>query len=160
MASCACTLISRRVSAFVSRGAHMPCSRRARSDADTNGGQRLLCLSEFHAQTEAQAVLTVLQRARDDELQAHSLLLLGGTDGSLASLRPLDAAVHRRLLLLHGQIARNVQQFAGLNPRAFRCVRGSAHAAVRLWPRGLTPPPQRGAQRQRAAEGPARRHAP
>ena len=41
-------------------------------------------------------------------------------DGSLSSLTYVDDAVSKRLHLLQGQLARNVQHVAGLNPKAFR----------------------------------------
>src|SRR6266404_4103709 len=45
---------------------------------------------------------------------------LGHPDGSLTALVPVDEATFKRLHLLQGQITRNVQHAAGLNPRAFR----------------------------------------
>lgn len=47
---------------------------------------------------------------------------LGSTDGSLSSLTPVDESVFKRLQLLQGQLTRNIQHFAGLNPKAFRFV--------------------------------------
>ena len=44
----------------------------------------------------------------------------GHPDGSLTGLVPVDEATFKRLHLLQGQLTRNVQQYAGLNPRAFR----------------------------------------
>lgn len=46
----------------------------------------------------------------------------GGTDGTLSSLAYVDEAVFKRLHLLQGQLTRNVQHIAGLNPKAFRSV--------------------------------------
>jgi hypothetical protein len=46
----------------------------------------------------------------------------GSTDGSLSSLTPVDESVYKRLQLLQGQLTRNIQHFAGLNPKAFRFV--------------------------------------
>ena len=50
----------------------------------------------------------------------------GHPDGSLTALVPVDQATFKRLHLLQGQITRNVQHVAGLNPRAFRHVLPSA----------------------------------
>jgi cleavage and polyadenylation specificity factor subunit 1 len=44
----------------------------------------------------------------------------GHPDGSLTGLVPVDEATFKRLHLLQGQLTRNVQHTAGLNPRAFR----------------------------------------
>jgi cleavage and polyadenylation specificity factor subunit 1 len=46
----------------------------------------------------------------------------GATGGSLSSLTPLDRQMFKRLQLLQGQLTRNVQHAAGLNPKAFRWV--------------------------------------
>lgn len=46
--------------------------------------------------------------------------LAGFTDGSLSTLTPVDEAVFKRLQLLQGQLTRNVQHTAGLNPKAHR----------------------------------------
>ena len=43
-------------------------------------------------------------------------------DGALTALAPVDEDAFKRLFLLQGQLARNVQHTAGLNPRAFRTV--------------------------------------
>ncbi|KAG6901009.1 hypothetical protein C0995_002528, partial [Termitomyces sp. Mi166 len=45
------------------------------------------------------------------------------TDGTLASLTPIEEYAFKRLQLLQGQLTRNVQHVAGLNPKAFRIVR-------------------------------------
>ncbi|KAJ6513930.1 CPSF A subunit region-domain-containing protein [Mycena vitilis] len=47
----------------------------------------------------------------------------GSTDGSLKSLTPVDEATAKRLQLLQGQLTRNIQHVAGLNPKALRIVR-------------------------------------
>lgn len=44
----------------------------------------------------------------------------GSTDGSLSSLTYVDESASKRLHLLQGQLTRNVQHVAGLNPKAFR----------------------------------------
>ena len=44
----------------------------------------------------------------------------GHPDGSLTGLVPVDESTFKRLHLLQGQLTRNVQHTAGLNPRAFR----------------------------------------
>ncbi|KZV86543.1 hypothetical protein EXIGLDRAFT_712088 [Exidia glandulosa HHB12029] len=92
--------------------------------AESHDGQRLLCQTEFFAQAETQAVVTIMRRPRDDDLVTpQSKLLYGGCDGSLTALVPVEEAVFKRLHLLQGQMTRNVQHVAGLNPKAFRSVR-------------------------------------
>jgi hypothetical protein len=46
----------------------------------------------------------------------------GSPDGSLASLTPVEEGAFKRLQLLQGQLTRNIQHVAGLNPKAFRQV--------------------------------------
>jgi hypothetical protein len=50
-------------------------------------------------------------------------------DGSLCEIIPIEDEIYKRLQLLQGQLSRNVQQVAGLNPKAFRyeakAVRGN-----------------------------------
>jgi cleavage and polyadenylation specificity factor subunit 1 len=53
------------------------------------------------------------------------MLPLGSTDGSLKSLTPVDEATAKRLQLLQGQLTRNIQHVAGLNPKALRSVQAS-----------------------------------
>ena len=43
-----------------------------------------------------------------------------GADGSLCEIIPIEDEIYKRLQLLQGQLSRNVQQVAGLNPKAFR----------------------------------------
>lgn len=56
----------------------------------------------------------------------------GHTDGSLTSLTYVDEAVSKRLHLLQGQLTRNVQHVAGLNPKAFRYAPVSVLSSMRL----------------------------
>lgn len=44
----------------------------------------------------------------------------GSPDGSLSALVPVEEGAFKRLHLLQGQLIRNVQHTAALNPRAFR----------------------------------------
>lgn len=48
-------------------------------------------------------------------------MILGAADGSMYALTPIESeATAKRLQLLQGQLTRNAQHVAGLNPRAFR----------------------------------------
>lgn len=47
-------------------------------------------------------------------------LFSGSPDGSLSCLTPVDEYAFKRLQLLQGQLTRNIQHVAGLNPKAFR----------------------------------------
>lgn len=45
---------------------------------------------------------------------------VGAPNGSLTALVPVDETTFKRLHLLQGQLTRNMQHTAGLNPKAFR----------------------------------------
>jgi cleavage and polyadenylation specificity factor subunit 1 len=48
--------------------------------------------------------------------------VLATLDGAIAAVKAVGDATFKRLSLLQGQLVRNVQHVAGLNPRAYRCV--------------------------------------
>jgi len=50
-------------------------------------------------------------------------LIFGTLEGSIGVLSPVSDDAFKRLQLLSGQLMRNLQHFAGLNPRSFRTVR-------------------------------------
>ncbi|CEL62153.1 Protein CFT1 OS=Cryptococcus neoformans var, neoformans serotype D (strain B-3501A) GN=CFT1 PE=3 SV=1 [Rhizoctonia solani AG-1 IB] len=99
---------------------------------DSNNGLRLICSSEFHTHVPHQDVLSVSRKAdlsaESDAMEIQSLgvessLIFGSSDGSIASLMPLSESEFGRLQLLQGQLIRNVQHVAGLNPKAHRYVK-------------------------------------
>ncbi|KAI0938339.1 hypothetical protein AcW1_001910 [Taiwanofungus camphoratus] len=92
-------------------------------DPESNNGQYLLRRTEFHGQTEYRTSVLVARRKADDMEIPQAKLLCGCTNGSLVSLTYVDEAASKRLHLLQGQLTRNVQHVAGLNPKAFRMVR-------------------------------------
>ncbi|KAH7107502.1 CPSF A subunit region-domain-containing protein [Auriculariales sp. MPI-PUGE-AT-0066] len=92
--------------------------------ADSLDGQRLIYQTEFFQQADTRSAVTILRRSNEDAVEGpRSQLIYAGTDGSLAMLIPVDESTSKRLHLLSGQLTRNVQHIAGLNPRAFRVVR-------------------------------------
>ncbi|TCD71004.1 mRNA cleavage and polyadenylation factor subunit [Steccherinum ochraceum] len=93
-------------------------------DPEAKGGERLMCRTEFHGQGEYRSSYLIARRIAGPESDIpEAKLIFGGTDGSLSSLTHVDEAVYKRLQLLQGQLTRNVQHLAGLNPKAFRIVR-------------------------------------
>jgi len=93
-------------------------------DPESNGGQRLLCRTEFHGQTEYRSSYTIARRVKGPDADIpQAKLLCGATDGSLSTYTYVDEASFKRMHLLQGQLTRNVQHVAGLNPKAFRIVR-------------------------------------
>ncbi|KAF8886806.1 CPSF A subunit region-domain-containing protein [Infundibulicybe gibba] len=89
-------------------------------DPESRDGRHLLLRSEFHAQCEYRTSTSIARRAKDDPVIPHAKLICGSTDGSLSSLTPIDEYTFKRLQLLQGQLTRNIQHVAGLNPKAFR----------------------------------------
>ncbi|KAF8555471.1 hypothetical protein OG21DRAFT_1496241 [Imleria badia] len=93
------------------------------SDPESRGGQHLLCHAEFHCHKECRASRTIARRTKEDNEIPQAKLIAGFTDGSLSALTPVDEGAFKRLYLLQGQLLRNVQHVAGLNPRVYRIVR-------------------------------------
>ncbi|KAG1848301.1 CPSF A subunit region-domain-containing protein [Suillus subalutaceus] len=96
------------------------------SDPESRGGQHLLCHTEFHSHKECRSTITIARRTKDEQLIPQAKLMSGFTDGSLSALTPVDEAVFKRLQLMQGQLTRNMQHTAGLNPKAHRIVRNDA----------------------------------
>ncbi|KXN92986.1 Protein CFT1 [Leucoagaricus sp. SymC.cos] len=92
-------------------------------DPDSQDGRHLLLRTEFHGQREYRTSVVVAHRTKGDPPIPNSRLLTGSTNGSLASLTILDESAFKRLGLLQGQLIRNIQHTAALNPKAFRIVR-------------------------------------
>ncbi|CCL98048.1 uncharacterized protein FIBRA_00042 [Fibroporia radiculosa] len=92
-------------------------------DPESRGGQHLLRRTEFHGQTEYRTSVLIARRKDKDIDIPQAKLVCGSTDGSLVSFTFVEEAAFKGLHLLQGQLTRNVQHVAGLNPRAFRIVR-------------------------------------
>ena len=94
-----------------------------RLDPESKMGQHLLCRSEFHARVEYRPSLTVARRARSGDPDIpQAKIISGASNGALFSLTPIDEAAGKRLQLLQGQLTRNIQHVAALNPKALRYV--------------------------------------
>ncbi|KAK7042372.1 protein CFT1 [Favolaschia claudopus] len=93
------------------------------NDPESKDGRNLLLRTEFHSQNRYHTSLLVARRTKEDLVIPQSKLICGSTDGSLKSLTPVDETTAKRLQLLQGQLTRNIQHMAGLNPKALRIVR-------------------------------------
>lgn len=114
-------------------------------DPDSRDGRHLLLQTEFHGQREYRTSVLLAHRTKEEQPIPSSRILtgkfylprwlfwldpgmcwwnilLGSTNGSLASLTILDEEAFKRLSLLQGQLMRNLQHMAALNPKAFRWV--------------------------------------
>ncbi|KIK53793.1 hypothetical protein GYMLUDRAFT_49207 [Collybiopsis luxurians FD-317 M1] len=92
-------------------------------DPESRDGRYLLLRSEFNSQAEYQTTALVARRTSSDTVVPQAKLLCGATNGSIAAITPVEESTAKRLQLLQGQLTRNIQHIAGLNPRAFRIVR-------------------------------------
>ncbi|KAH9477356.1 Protein CFT1 [Psilocybe cubensis] len=92
-------------------------------DIESNDGRSLILRTEFHGQSEYRTTAIIARRTKDQPDIPQSKLLMGSPDGSLTSLTSVDEHAFKRLQLLQGQLTRNIQHTAGLNPKAFRIVR-------------------------------------
>ncbi|KAF8633074.1 hypothetical protein AX15_001523 [Amanita polypyramis BW_CC] len=93
------------------------------TDPESRDGRHLLLRTEFHEQCEYRTSVLVARRTKDDPTIPQARLISGSPDGSLSSLTPVDETAFKRLQLLQGQLTRNMQHVAGLNPKAFRIMR-------------------------------------
>lgn len=92
-------------------------------DPESRGGQHLLRRTEFHGQMEScTSVLIACRRGKDTDIP-QARLISGSTNGSLSTFTYVDEVASKRLHLLQGQLTRNVEHVAGLNPKVFRIVR-------------------------------------
>ena len=110
-------------------------------DPESRNGQHLLCRTEFHGQAECLTSVVIAHRTKGADMDIPQSKLIygklgtaiaitrlcskafpGSTDGSLSSITYVEESIHKRLHLLQGQLTRNVQHVAGLNPKAFRYV--------------------------------------
>ncbi|KAF9059487.1 CPSF A subunit region-domain-containing protein [Rhodocollybia butyracea] len=92
-------------------------------DPDSGDGRYLLLRSEFNTQNEYRTTALIARRTSPDDVIPQAKLLCGAANGSIAAITPVDETVAKSLQLLQGQLTRNIQHVAGLNPRALRIVR-------------------------------------
>ncbi|KAJ4482302.1 CPSF A subunit region-domain-containing protein [Lentinula aciculospora] len=92
-------------------------------DLESRDGRYLLMRSEFNSQAEYRTTALIARRTSTDTVVPQAKLICGATNGSIAAITPVDELAAKRLQLLQGQLTRNIQHIAGLNPRALRIVR-------------------------------------
>ncbi|CEH12504.1 mRNA cleavage and polyadenylation factor II complex, subunit CFT1 (CPSF subunit) [Ceraceosorus bombacis] len=90
----------------------------------SQGGLKLLLRTEYQISSEVDCILMIPGAAPEHGgFSLQSELILGLMNGGVHSLVPVEEHVYHRLQLLQSQMVRNVQHFAGLNPRGHRSVR-------------------------------------
>ncbi|ESK98097.1 cleavage and polyadenylation specific protein [Moniliophthora roreri MCA 2997] len=92
-------------------------------DPNSRDGRHLLLRTEYNAHAEIRSSAVIARRTIPEAVIPESRIIYGATNGSLVCLTPVDEAVSKHLQLLQGQLTRNIQHVAGLNPKALRIVR-------------------------------------
>ena len=91
-----------------------------KADPKSVAGQRLIRRAAFHVGHEITS-LTLLPSSQPDK----HIVLTTTRSGGLGVLGTMPENLYRRLNILQNQIVVSEEQKAGLNPKAFRHVRGS-----------------------------------
>ncbi|KAG5187769.1 Cleavage/polyadenylation specificity factor, A subunit [Tribonema minus] len=95
----------------------------------SRGGHRLVCDADFHIGAPVGAFGP--QRLRNNKLNAPRFgAAVGGLDGSVALLAPLEERAFRRLYALQGVMCNALEHGAGVNPRGARLFRSQLPAAA------------------------------
>lgn len=90
---------------------------------DSDEGARLLCLAEYHTHGELASMLRIAKRQDSEDGPATATkLVIAYSNGSVATMAPLENGVFKRLHLLQSQLLRNSQHVAGLNPKMHRFI--------------------------------------
>ncbi|CEP07342.1 hypothetical protein [Parasitella parasitica] len=91
------------------------------------GGQKLMRRGDFHVGSQVQTMVRLPQIEKTEkglEYSRRHFCLCGTFSGSISVLSPISEKTFKRLNTLYGQLVNNVQHVAGLNPRAFRLIKG------------------------------------
>ena len=82
---------------------------------------------DFHVGSQVQTMVRLPQIEKSDKGLAYSrrhFCLCGTFNGSISVISPISEKTFKRLNTLYGQLVNNLQHVAGLNPRAFRLIKG------------------------------------
>ncbi|KAI8646973.1 CPSF A subunit region-domain-containing protein [Parasitella parasitica] len=91
------------------------------------GGQKLMRRGDFHVGSQVQTMVRLPQIEKTErglEYSRRHFCLCGTFSGSISVLSPISEKTFKRLNTLYGQLVNNVQHVAGLNPRAYRLIKG------------------------------------
>lgn len=91
------------------------------------GGQKLMRRGDFHVGSQVQTMVRLPQIEKTEaglEYSRRHFCLCGSFSGSISVLSPISEKTFKRLSTLYGQLVNNVQHVAGLNPRAYRLIKG------------------------------------
>ncbi|KAI8973376.1 CPSF A subunit region-domain-containing protein [Mycotypha africana] len=110
------------------------------------GGQKLMRRGDFHVGSQVQTMVRLpqIEYIDDDEdgdkdnnkgggdtcssvtpqYSRRHFCICGSLSGSLSVITPITEKTFKRLSTMYGQLVNNVQHVAGLNPRAYRLIKG------------------------------------
>ncbi|KAI9489620.1 CPSF A subunit region-domain-containing protein [Zychaea mexicana] len=90
-------------------------------------GQKLMRRGDFHVGTQVRSMVRLPQISRTSdkyEYDRRHFCLCGTFGGSISVVSPIPEKTFKRLNTLYGQLVNGLQHVAGLNPRAFRLIKG------------------------------------
>ncbi|KAG2221910.1 hypothetical protein INT45_013246, partial [Circinella minor] len=93
-------------------------------------GQKLMRRGDFHVGSQVRSMVRLPQISRTIdkyEYNRRHFCLCGTVSGSISVVSPIPEKTFKRLLTLYGQLVNGLQHVAGLNPRAFRLIKGPKH---------------------------------
>ncbi|RCI03416.1 Cleavage and polyadenylation specificity factor subunit 1, partial [Rhizopus stolonifer] len=91
------------------------------------GGQKLMRRGDFHVGSQVQTMVRLPQIERTEkglEYSRRHFCLCGTFSGSIAVISSVSEKTFKRLNTLYGHLVNNLQHVAGLNPRAYRLIKG------------------------------------
>ncbi|KAF7493374.1 Cleavage and polyadenylation specificity factor subunit 1 [Sarcoptes scabiei] len=100
-------------------------------NSESLGGTRLLRRADFHLGSCVNSFFRIRCRIPfkfiDDRLKQiykkRHITMFATLDGSIGYLLPITEKTYRRLLMLQNLLTTNIQHIAGINPKAFRCIK-------------------------------------
>ncbi|KAI8084961.1 CPSF A subunit region-domain-containing protein [Halteromyces radiatus] len=95
-------------------------------------GQKLMRRGDFHVGSQVRTMIRLPQitinNINDNKTFQYSrrhFCLCGSFSGSISVVSPIPEKTFKRLNTLYGQLVNSIQHVAGLNPRAYRLIKGS-----------------------------------
>ncbi|CAO3589394.1 unnamed protein product [Absidia cylindrospora] len=92
-------------------------------------GQKLMRRGDFHVGCQVRTMVRLPQITHDNDegfqYSRRQFCLCGSFTGSISVVSPIPEKTFKRLGTLYGQLANSIQHVAGLNPRAYRLIKGS-----------------------------------
>lgn len=84
---------------------------------------------DFHVGSQVRTMVRLPQIELDNQgefrYSRRQFALYGSYTGSIGVVSPIPEKTFKRLNTLYGQLVNNIQHVAGLNPRAYRLIKGS-----------------------------------